>query len=49
LEVVIKELKYKVLDQCIIRVNGVKLAAKVEGIKYDDDRAKEKRDMMCYH
>jgi hypothetical protein len=32
LEVVIKKaLKYKVLDQCVIRANGVKLAAKVEG------------------
>jgi hypothetical protein len=31
LEVVIKALKYKVLDQCVIRENGVKLAAKVEG------------------
>jgi hypothetical protein len=33
LEVVIKALKYKVLDQCAIRANGVKLATNVEGPK----------------
>jgi hypothetical protein len=33
LEVVIKELKYKVLDQCIIRANGVKPSTNVEGMK----------------
>jgi hypothetical protein len=33
LEVVIKALKYKVLDKYAIRENGVKLVANVEGPK----------------